>query len=204
VLTFVCSPNNPTGRVEPTERIVSVLERAPGLVVVDEAYGQFAPNSALELREGHDNLVVVRTFSKTWSLASLRLGYAIARPEVVEALFAVTLPYHLDSLKQLAGRLALAYRDDMVERVERLKAERARLMAALLSMALEVCPSDANFILFRPRARDAKEVWSDLLAASVLVRDISTVPHLEGFLRVTIGSPEENDAFLAALRASLA
>jgi len=203
VLTFICSPNNPTGRVEPTALIERALRRAPGLVVVDEAYGQFAPSSALELG-AVDNLVVVRTFSKTWSLAALRLGYAIAAPEVVEALFAVTLPYHLDALKQLAGRLALSYGDDMAGRVERLVAERRRLVAALGGLAVEVCPSDANFVLFRPTAKDAKQVWGELVDRSILVRDISTVPHLEGFLRVTIGAAAENDAFLAALRASLA
>ncbi|MCU1489993.1 MAG: hisC, partial [Acidimicrobiaceae bacterium] len=107
VITFVCSPNNPTGRLEPIEIVNEVLAKAPGLVVVDEAYGQFARRSALELLDARPRLVVVRTFSKTWSLAGLRLGYAVADEEVVASMERVALPYHLDSLKQIAGRLAL-------------------------------------------------------------------------------------------------
>lgn len=203
VLTFICSPNNPTGRVEPPSLVHAALRRAPGLVVVDEAYGQFAPSSALEIEGEHPNLVVIRTFSKTWSLAALRLGYAVAAPEVVRALFAVTLPYHLDAMKQLAGRLALEYSDAMQERTRRLVAERQRVVRALAGMAVEVVPSDANFVLFRVENKDAKQVWKELVDRSVLVRDISTIPHLDGYLRVTIGTPEEDDAFLAALGAAL-
>jgi histidinol-phosphate aminotransferase len=199
-VTFICSPNNPTGRVEPFLTIAAVLDRSPGLVIVDEAYGQFAPRSALELLPQHRNLLVVRTFSKTWSLAALRLGYVIADPEIIDALWRVTLPYHLDSIKQAAGILALDYKQEMDERVGRIVAERRRLVAQLSTMSVEVVPSEANFILFKLNAADAKVVWQALVDRSVLVRDISTVPHLEGFLRVTIGSGEENDRFLSALR----
>jgi histidinol-phosphate aminotransferase len=203
-VVFLCSPNNPTGRVESLELVEHVLQAAPGLVIVDEAYGQFAPRSAVELASTHRNLVVVRTFSKTWSLAALRLGYAIADPEVVDALFSVSLPYHLDALKQAAGRIALDYVDDMHDRVRRLVDERERLLASLASRLVEVVPSQANFILFRVPGRAAKEVWSTLVDQSVIVRDLSGFADLEGFLRVTVGTPLENDTFLAALDVVLA
>jgi histidinol-phosphate aminotransferase len=206
-VTFLCSPNNPTGRAEPPEVVAHVLGRAPGLVVVDEAYGQFAPWSALELlgsgAPGTDRLVVVRTFSKTWSMAACRLGYLVADPDVVAACETVVLPYHLDAVTQAAGRLALRHTDAMEARVAIITEERGRIASALGEMAVESWPSDANFILFRPTDRPAAAVWQDLLAASVLVRDCSTWPGLDNCLRVTVGTPEENDRFLAALRRSL-
>jgi histidinol-phosphate aminotransferase len=208
VITFLCSPNNPTGRAEPPEIVTHVLERAPGLVVVDEAYGQFSPWSALELiragATGAERLVVVRTFSKTWSMAACRLGYLVGDPAVVAACEAVVLPYHLDAMTQAAGRLALRHVDAMEARVALITEERGRIASALAGLALETWPSDANFILFRPTTRDATDVWQDLLGASVLVRDCSRWPGLDNCLRVTVGTREENDRFLAALRSSLA
>lgn len=203
-VTFLCSPNNPTGRAEPRDTVERVIASAPGLVVVDEAYGQFAPWSASDLLVDSPNLVVVRTFSKTWSLAALRLGYAIADAEIVDALLRVTLPYHLDAIKQVAGVTALRYGDAMRERAARLSGERGRLEAALGDLPVLAYPSDANFVLFRVLARDAREVWRSLVQRSVLVRDVSSWPRLEGCLRVTVGTPAENDAFLAALAAALA
>jgi histidinol-phosphate aminotransferase len=207
VITFLASPNNPTGRAESLATIETVLDLAPGLVVVDEAYGQFAPSSALEIAErggpGSDRLAVVRTFSKTWSMAGVRLGYLVAHPEVVEACELVALPYHLDSSKQLAGTLALAFATEMQDRVALLVEARDRMARSLAALAVETWPSDANFILFRPITRPAREVWNDLLGRSVLVRDCSEWPGLAGCLRVTVGLPEENDRFLAALSESL-
>jgi len=207
VITFLASPNNPTGRAEPPEVVEAVLDLAPGLLVVDEAYGQFAPSSALDLvRAGGpdaERVAVVRTFSKTWSMAGVRLGYLVAAPEVVEACELVALPYHLDSAKQLAGILALQFVDEMEARVSTLKEERGKIAAALTDLPVETWPSDANFILFRPRSKDARAVWSDLLEASVLVRDCSEWPGLAGCLRVTVGLAGENDRFLAALTESL-
>ena len=199
VVTFVCSPNNPTGRLEPADRLEAVLGAAPGLVVVDEAYGQFAPRSAVELFSTHPRLVVVRTFSKTWSLAGMRLGYALAAPDVVRALEAVALPYHLDAAKQALGCLALDYEAEMSARVARLVAERERLVAALAGLGASVVPSDANFVLFTMPGHDAKALWRGLVEASVLVRDVSSWPRLTGYLRVTVGTPAEDDAFLGAL-----
>jgi histidinol-phosphate aminotransferase len=207
VLTFLCSPNNPTGRADTPEEVAEVAALVPGLLVVDEAYGQFAPSSALELRRGDPRrarrVVVVRTFSKTWSMAAARLGYLVADPEVVRACELVTLPYHLDTVTQLAGRLALDYTDEMNARVALVAEERGRIAAALADLPVETWPSDANFLLFRPTGRDAGAVWADLVSASVLVRDCSRWPGLAGCLRVTVGLPEENDRFLAALTESL-
>jgi len=200
-ITFLCSPNNPTGRAEPPDLVRQVLRLAPGLVVVDEAYGQFARHSALDLRgtPGAGGLVVVRTFSKTWSMASARLGYMIAAPEIVAGCESVVLPYHLSGVTQAAGVLALGYRAEMEARVALVAEERGRLGAALAALPVESWPSDANFILFRPRTRAAATVWEGLLARSVLVRDCSTWPGLPGCLRVTVGTPEQNDRFLGAL-----
>lgn len=202
-LTFLCSPNNPTGRAEPRLVVERALAMAPGMVVVDEAYGQFAPWSALELFDGETPLLVVRTFSKTWSMAATRLGYLIAPAPVVAHLDQVVLPYHLDSLKQEAGRLALAHRGEMEDRVKLIVSERERVAAELAALAARVWPSDASFILFQPGG-DARVVWQALVDQGVLVRDCSSWPRLSGCLRVTIGTPDENDAFLAALKETLA
>ena len=127
VITFLTSPNNPTGLVEPRATVEAVLQMAPGLVVVDEAYAQFAPWSALSLLAPDRPLVVTRTYSKTWSMAALRLGYLVGPPEVVEACERVLLPYHLDAATQVAGRLALRWQGEMEARVAAVVAERERL-----------------------------------------------------------------------------
>jgi histidinol-phosphate aminotransferase len=198
-ITFLCSPNNPTGLVEPPDLVHATLAGAPGLVVVDEAYGQFARWSALSLVADDVPLVVTRTYSKTWSMAACRLGYMVAPAEVVAAAESVLLPYHLDAATQVAGRLALRFRDEMEARVAALVAERERLAAGLARLAVDAWPSEANFILFRPRGLDGTPVWKGLVERSVLVRDCSSWPGLGGCLRVTVGTPEDDDAFLAAL-----
>ncbi|HKA05547.1 MAG TPA: histidinol-phosphate transaminase [Acidimicrobiales bacterium] len=204
VVTFLCSPNNPTGMVEPAEVVEEVLGFAPGLVVVDEAYGQFAPWSALDLVDDSRPLVVTRTYSKTWSMAAARLGYLVGPVWLVAELEKVVLPYHLDAAKQAAGRIALRFADEMEARVKAIVLERERLTTALASLPVRVWPSGANFILFRPTGADGHEVWQRLLARDVLVRDCSSWPRLAGCLRVTIGTHEEDDAFLDALEDALA
>jgi histidinol-phosphate aminotransferase len=136
-------------------------------------------------------------------MAAARLGYCIASSQVVETLDKVVLPYHLDAFKQVAGELALDFDDEMRMRVASLVEERGRVSAALADLPVDTWPSGANFVLFRPRGRDGKEVWQGLLDRSVLVRDCSSWPGLEGCLRVTIGTPAEDDAFLAALEEEL-
>jgi histidinol-phosphate aminotransferase len=203
-ITFLCSPNNPTGRAEPPATVERVMGAAPGLVVVDEAYGQFSPWTSLSLRgPAQPGLVVTRTFSKTWALAGARLGYLVADPAVIAACEAVVLPYHLSAQTQLAGLLALRHVPEMEARVSRITEERGRVAAALNDLPVDSWPSDANFILFRPRDRDADDVWRSLLSHSVLIRNCASWEGLRGCLRVTIGTPEENDRFLQGLKVSL-
>ena len=202
-VTFLCSPNNPTGRAEPRPTVETIAHAAPGLVIVDEAYGQFSPWSAIELRQDNPGLVVTRTFSKTWAMAGARLGYLVADPAVVQACEAVVLPYHLSAQTQLAGLLALRHVPDMEARVARISEERGRVAAALHDLPVDSWPSDANFILFRPRDRNPNDVWQSLLDHSVLIRNCASWEGLKGCLRVTIGTPEENDRFLHALKESL-
>jgi histidinol-phosphate aminotransferase len=203
-IVFVCSPNNPTGTVEPAATIEALLATdGEHLIVVDEAYGEFASWSALDLVRDDRALVVVRTYSKVWSMAALRLGFAVAPAWVVDELEKVVLPYHLAAATQIAGRLALELGDEMDDRVERLVGERERVAAELARTdGVTVYPSGANFLLLRPDG-DGHERWQQMVGRGVLVRDFSRWPRLEGCLRVTIGTPEENDAFLAALRNSL-
>jgi histidinol-phosphate aminotransferase len=198
-VTFLTSPNNPTGLVEPVERIEELLGMSSGLVVADEAYAQFADWSALALLDEQRPLVVTRTFSKTWSLAGVRLGYAIGPTWFVRELDKVVLPYHLDAAKQVAGRLALRYVAEMDERVRLIVSERERMSAAMRALPIDVTPSGANFILFQPTVMAGRALWQALIDRSVLVRDCSGWPRLADRLRVTVGTSAENDAFLAAL-----
>jgi histidinol-phosphate aminotransferase len=202
-IVFVCSPNNPTGTVESRatlEALADVTADAGALLVVDEAYGEFAPWSATELVDEARPLVVVRTYSKVWSLAAIRLGFAVGPTWVIEELEKVVLPYALSLPTQLAGEIALDYRDDMDTRVAALVEERGRLFAALADIpGLEVYPSGANFLLVRIDG-DAHATWQALLDRGVLVRDFSRWPRVEGCLRVTVGTPAENDALLRALQ----
>jgi histidinol-phosphate aminotransferase len=203
-VTFLCSPNNPTGRAEPPETVAAVSTAAPGLVIVDEAYGQFSPWSALSLRGPEQRgLVVTRTFSKTWAMAGARLGYLVADPAVVAACESVVLPYHLSAQTQVAGLIALRHVPEMESRVARIAEERGRVAAALGDLPVDSWPSDANFILFRPRQRDATEVWQGLLDHSILIRNCAGWDGLRGCLRVTIGTADENDRFLQALKETL-
>jgi histidinol-phosphate aminotransferase len=203
-VVFLCSPNNPTGRAEPPETVADVSAAAPGLVIVDEAYGQFSPWSALSLRGPEQRgLVVTRTFSKTWAMAGARLGYLVADPAVVAACESVVLPYHLSAQTQVAGLIALRHVPEMEARVARIAEERGRVAAALGDLPVDSWPSDANFILFRPRDRDATEVWQALLDHSILIRNCASWDGLRGCLRVTIGTADENDRFLQALKETL-
>ena len=206
-VTFICSPNNPSGTVEPRSVVASLLDAAgatSGLLCVDEAYAEFSPHSALELVDHEAPVAVTRTYSKTWAMAGARLGYLIGPEWVVAELEKVALPYHLDALKQAVGLVALDYVDEMQARVDSIVAERTRLTDWLDGLPVDVWPSGANFVLIRPRHRDGAEVWQQLVDRSVLVRNCSSWPRLDGCLRVTVGTPSEDDRFLAALEEILA
>ena len=208
-IIFFCSPNNPTGTPERLEVIEGALKISDGVVVVDEAYGQFADFTALDLLRGDeaaDSLIVTRTFSKTWSMAGARLGYCVAPSWMLPEFEKVVLPYHLDSVKQIAGRVALRFYGDMEERVAKLGAERDRITEALTLMGLDVWPSQANFIMFRttPCSLGGDYVWQRLVDQSVLIRNCSNWPGLADCLRVTLGTENENNIFLEALKEALA
>lgn len=201
-VVFLCTPNNPTGLVDPPGTVGSVLELLSGtnaLLVVDEAYGQFAETSAVPLVDDDVPLVVSRTFSKTWSMAAARLGYLLAPAWIVSELEKVVLPYHLDAFKQAAGLAALDFGAAMDDRVAEIVSERARLLEALDDLPVETWESGANFFLFRAHDMAGDDLWRALVERSVLVRNCATWPRLDGCLRVTVGTAEENDRFLAAL-----
>ncbi|GAB2950924.1 histidinol-phosphate transaminase [Micromonospora polyrhachis] len=196
-VVFLCSPNNPTGTALNPAVVDAVLAAAPGMVVVDEAYAEFArpgTPTALSLLPGHPRLVVTRTMSKAFGFAGGRLGYLAADPAVVDAVQLVRLPYHLSALTQAAARAALAHRSALLGTVEVIKEQRDRIVAELRRRRFTVADSDANFVLFEVGG-DQCVVWRALLEHGVLVRDVG----LPGWLRVTAGTPQETDAFLAAI-----
>ncbi|MEV4868706.1 histidinol-phosphate transaminase [Streptomyces syringium] len=200
-VVFICSPNNPTGTAVDAGTVLRLYEAAqaakPSIVVVDEAYGEFSHHpSLLPLIEGRPHLVVSRTMSKAFGAAGLRLGYLAAHPAVVDAVQLVRLPYHLSSVTQATALAALEHTDTLLAYVEALKAERDRIVTELRAMGCEVTESDANFVQFG-RFEDSHAAWQAILDHGVLVRD-NGVP---GWLRVTAGTPAENDAFLDAVRA---
>ncbi|MEV7041986.1 histidinol-phosphate transaminase [Amycolatopsis sp. NPDC051061] len=194
-IVFVTSPNNPTGGSIPLAELRAVLDAATGIVVVDEAYAEFSPQpSAVELLAGYPaRLIVSRTMSKAFAFAGGRLGYLAAAPAVVDALQLVRLPYHLSRLTQAAARAALRHADATLDSVHKLAAERDRVLEALAGLGYDPVPSDSNFVLFG-RFGDPHAAWQSYLDKGVLIRD----PGIEGHLRVSIGTPEENDAFLEA------
>ncbi len=197
-VVFVTSPNNPTGQSIALADLRRLLDAMTGgMLVVDEAYGEFsAQPSAIALLEDYPaRLIVSRTMSKAFAFAGGRLGYLVAAPAVIEALLLVRLPYHLSALTQAAARAVLRHADDTLASVAALVAERIRVSAALDGMGFRVIPSDANFVLFGLFG-DAPAAWERYLADRVLIRDVG----IPGHLRVTIGLPDENDAFLAASR----
>ncbi len=199
---FLCSPNNPTGLVDPpdtVDRVLELMAETDGLLVVDEAYGQFAETSAVDQVADDVPLVVSRTFSKTWSMAGARLGYLLAPSWIVDELDKVALPYHLDSFKQAVGLAALEFGAEMDERVALIVTERTRVLEELEALPVTTWSSGANFFLFRAHDVPGDELWEQLVGHSVLVRNCASWPRLQGCLRVTIGTPDENDLFLASL-----
>ena len=196
-VVFLASPNNPTGTALPLADIEAVLNAAPGMVIVDEAYGEFrraGVPSALTLLPGYPRLVVTRTMSKAFAFAGGRLGYLAAASAVVDAVRIVRLPYHLSATSQAVARVALAHGDELLAAVDVLREERDRTVAWLRRAGLQAPDSDANFVLFGTFA-DAHAVWQGLLDRGVLIRE--TGP--EGWLRVSIGTAGEMESFRAAM-----
>jgi histidinol-phosphate aminotransferase len=190
-IVFVCSPNNPTGTVTSAADIITIADAAPGLVLVDEAYFEFCGETIVPKLGELPNVIVVRTMSKAFRLAGLRLGYGIANPDVLSAMRPVRMPYAQSSFTQMAANVVLRRRDEVLDKVDEIIAERDRISRELAKGA-EVFASRANFVLFRPADPDA--VLSALAAKGIVIRDFRKAT---GCLRVTVGLPSENDEFLA-------
>jgi len=199
-VVFLARPNNPTGNLFAAADVEAVIDAAPGLVVVDEAYHVFAGETFMDRAGGPPNLLVMRTVSKM-GLAGLRLGLLAGPPAWVETLHKVRLPYNINTLTQASAAFALEHRDVLLDQARAIRAQRTRLGQALAALpGVTAWPSEANFILFRVEGREAGAVFDGLRARGVLIKNLDgTHPLLAGCLRVTVGRPEENDAFLDAL-----
>ena len=196
-VALIASPNNPTGTALSLDVVDAVCAASAGIVVVDEAYGEFrrpGTPSALDLLDRHPRLVVTRTMSKAFAMAGARLGYAAASTDIVNALRIVRLPYHLSVITQAVARAALRHADALLAQVDVVRAERDSLVAWLRDRGHDAADTDANFVLFG-RFADRHAVWQGLLDEGVLIREVGP----PGWLRVSVGTPEENAAFRAAL-----
>ena len=197
-ITIVCSPNNPTGTPVSIEVIEAIYNATDGIVLVDEAYAEFAADgtpSALTLLPGRPRLMVSRTMSKAFAFAGARVGYLAADPAVIDALRLVRLPYHLSAFTQAAAEAALAHAPVMLSAVDEIRVQRDRIVAELTEMGLDPYRSDANFVLFGG-LEDPAAVWASLLEGGVLVRNMG-IPNT---LRVSAGTESETTAFLTSLR----
>jgi histidinol-phosphate aminotransferase len=200
-LTFITTPNNPTGEAISIDDIEKIAQIVPGLLVVDEAYAEFSDQrSAVTLIEKYPQIVVIRTMSKAFSFAGARVGYLLAHPSVVDAMMLVRLPYHLSTLTQGAAFVALDFKDELLSGVAVLRAERDRVASSLRELGLTVLPTQANFLLFSGFQTSSPQLWQEMLDRGILIRDVG----LSGYLRTTIGTGAENDKFLHALRECLA
>jgi len=198
---FLCSPNNPSGNLLDVQ---SVLDQFKGIVVVDEAYLDFTTSRGfIKQIDNYPNLIILQTFSKAWGLAGLRLGMAFARPEVISLINKIKPPYNISSATQQLALKAIANADQVKPWINLIKSERERVATELskLRTVKKVFPSEANFLLVRIEA--AQEVYDDLTGDRIVVRDRSTVVRCEDCLRITIGTPDENDRLIAAVKRSL-
>lgn len=194
---FITTPNNPTGNITSLADIATLVEAAPGIVIVDEAYAEFSdePSAVELLQKFPTKLVVSRTMSKAFDFAGGRLGYFVAHPAFVEAVMLVRLPYHLATLSQAAARVALRHSEETLATVDLLRQQRDVVVKGLRDLGLRVIDSHSNFVFFG-NFEDSHATWQEFLDRDVLIRDVG-VP---GWLRATIGLPEENQAFLTAAR----
>lgn len=200
-VTIICSPNNPTGCVIDEGALRSILRASRGLVVVDEAYHEFAEHSVVPLLHEHENLIVLRTFSKAMAFAALRVGYLLASPELVREIGKALLPYNLNAFSQIGAEIAMEnYERELGPLVKQIIAERARVLAALSGIdGLNPVPSQANFMIVKS-ATDPKKIFTDLLKHDILIRDVTGYPMLGEYFRFSVGTPDENDRLLKAIR----
>lgn len=196
-VTIICSPNNPTGCVVDDDSLKKLLRTARGLVVIDEAYHEFAEHSVVSLLNKHENLIVLRTFSKAMAFAALRLGYLLASPDLVREIRKAVLPYNLNALSQMAAEVAIEnYESELRPLVKEIISERDRLFAELSKISgLSPVASKGNFMVVKSDA-DPKRIFSGLLERDILIRDVSSYPMLSEYFRVCVGTPAENDYLL--------
>ncbi|MEK6322809.1 MAG: histidinol-phosphate transaminase [Acidobacteriota bacterium] len=200
-VTIICSPNNPTGCAIDQTDLVSILEVSKGLVVVDEAYFEFADETAVSLLKHHGNLVVLRTFSKALAMAALRVGYLLTQPKLAREISKALLPYNLNFFSQTAAEVAIEmYESKLKPLVGLILAERDRVYGELRAIAgLEPVSSRANFMVVRSSV-EPRRVFEQLLQRGILIRDVSSYPMLQEYFRIGVGTPEENDLLLGGLR----
>jgi histidinol-phosphate aminotransferase len=198
---IICSPNNPTGCVIDDDALRALLKASRGLVIIDEAYHEFAGRSVVPLLTEHENLVVLRTFSKAMAVAALRIGYLLASPTLVREIGKAVLPYNVNVFSQIAAEVAMEnYDNDLRPLVREIISERDRLFAELSKIdGLAPVASQANFILVKS-ALDPKQIFSELLARDILIRDVSSYPMLSEYFRFSAGTPAQNDYVLNAIR----
>ena len=199
---IICSPNNPTGCVIDQAALRSMLTASQGIVVIDEAYHEFAGRSVVPLLNEHDNLVVLRTFSKAMAYAALRVGYLLAAPELVREIGKAVLPYNLNVFSQIAAEVAMEnYESELRPLVKQIVSERDRLFEELSRIdGLTPVESEANFIVVKSVAADPTRIFADLLQRDILVRDVSGYPMLREYFRFSVGTPAENDYLLKSIR----
>lgn len=195
---IICTPNNPTGNATPPGEIEDLLANTKSIVVVDEAYGEFGGESCIPLLDRYPNLIVLKTFSKAFGLAGLRVGYLLAHRSAIDELLRVKQPYNLNTFSQTAARVVLENLFPFRERIKKILEERDRLFSELSALpGIDVFPTQANFILFRT-PMPAKKVYEGLLESGILIRNLDG-PALNGCLRVTVGTSEENGLFIEKL-----
>ena len=200
-VTIICSPNNPTGCVIDENDLRTLLRTSPGLVAIDEAYHEFSEQSVVPLLDEHENLVVLRTFSKAMAFAALRVGYLLAAPDLVREIRKAVLPYNLNAFSQIAAEVAVEnYESEVRPLVKKIIEERDRLFSELRNIdGLAPVASKANFMVVKT-ATDPKQIFANLLGKDILIRDVSGYPMLSEYFRVSVGTPDENDRLLSALR----
>jgi histidinol-phosphate aminotransferase len=199
-VTIICSPNNPTGCVIDESCLRTLLRLSRGLVVIDEAYHEFAEHSVVPLLAEHENLIVLRTFSKAMAFAALRLGYLLGPPDLVREIRKAVLPYNLNAFSQMAAEVAIEnYESELRPLVGRIISERERLFAELSKInGLSPVASKGNFMVVKS-ATEPTRIFADLLKHDILIRDVSSYPMLSDYFRISVGTPEENDRLLKAL-----
>jgi histidinol-phosphate aminotransferase len=200
-LMIICSPNNPDGNTVPLPTIKKICNNFPGIVLIDDAYGDFADESAMTLLPTCPNLVISRTFSKSFSLASARLGFAVAHKCLIDLFNTIRLPYNVSYFSQMAGIVAMRHWAEIRQNAQKIIAERKRCIAEIQQMGLKVFPSQSNFYLVEfPTSEQAKNIYQELKNRKILIRYWDK-PRLNQVVRVTVGLPEENTAFITQLNA---